>query len=59
MMNKIVKINGKILPRYGEIISDNALQFVKEIHENFNNRRLQLLKKRKGTLKKFLLMNLC
>jgi len=46
-MNKSIKINGKILPRYGEIITDQALQFVKEIHDKFNSKRLELLDKRK------------
>ena len=46
-MNKNIKINGKILPRYDEIISDEALQFVSEIHDQFNSRRLELLKERK------------
>ena len=36
-MTKSIKINGDILSKYSEIISDNALQFVKEIHEKFNN----------------------
>ena len=46
-MNKSIKISGKILPRYGEIISDEALLFIKEIHEKFNNTRIDLLEKRK------------
>ena len=46
-MNKNIKINGKILSRYSEIISDEALQFVQEIHQQFNNSRLELLSKRK------------
>lgn len=46
-MNKSIKISGKILSRYGEIISDKALQFVQEIHEQFNNTRLELLNERK------------
>ena len=46
-MNKNIKINGKILPRYKEIISDEALNFIKEIHDNFNSKRLELLKERK------------
>ena len=45
-MNKNIKISGKILSRYDEIITDKALQFVKEIHEKFNNKRLELLKER-------------
>jgi len=46
-MNKVIKINGKILSRYEEILSDQALRFVAEIHEKFNNKRLELVKKRK------------
>ena len=46
-MVKSIKINGKILARYNEIISDDALQFVQEIHEKFNNKRLELLNERK------------
>ena len=46
-MNKSIKINGKILPRYGEILSEDALQFVKEIHDKFNSKRLELLAIRK------------
>jgi len=46
-MSKSIKINGEILPRYGEILTIEALQFVQEIHEQFNNTRLELLKKRK------------
>ena len=45
-MTKSIKINGDILSKYSEIISDNALQFVKEIHEKFNSKRLELLKER-------------
>jgi len=46
-MNKSIKISGKILSRYSKIISNEALQFIKEIHEQFNNRRLTLLNERK------------
>ena len=46
-MNKNIKISGKILSRYDEIVSDEALQFVQEIHEQFNNTRLELLNERK------------
>ena len=46
-MNKNIKINGKILPRYGEILSEEALKFVQEIHEQFNKSRLELLNERK------------
>ena len=46
-MHKSIKINGRILSRYSEILSDDALQFVEEIHNSFNNKRLELLKERK------------
>ncbi len=46
-MNKNIKISGKILPRYNEIISEEALKFVQEIHEQFNKSRLELLSERK------------
>ena len=46
-MNKNIKISGKILPRYNEIISEEALKFVQEIQEKFNNKRLELLNERK------------
>ncbi len=46
-MNKNIKINGKILPRYDEILTEEALKFVQEIHEQFNKSRLELLSERK------------
>ena len=46
-MQHNIKISGKILSRYSEIVSDGALQFVQEIHEKFNNTRLKLLNERK------------
>ena len=46
-MLKNIKINGKILPRYDEILSKEALFFIQEIHEKFNSTRLELLEKRK------------
>ena len=48
-MSKSIKIDGKILsrPRYSEIISNEALQFIQEIHEKFNSKRLELLNERK------------
>ena len=46
-MNKSIKISGKILSRYSEIISNEALKFVREIHDQFNNTRLELLNERK------------
>ena len=42
-----IEISGKILSRYDEIISVEALKFVQEIHEQFNNVRLKLLSERK------------
>ena len=36
-MTKNIKISGKILSRYNEILSKEALEFIKEIHEKFNN----------------------
>ena len=47
IMNKTIKISGKILARYDEILSDEALTFIQEIHEKFNKVRLELLEKRK------------
>ena len=38
---------GKTVSRYDEILSDEALQFVQEIHEEFKYKRLELLDKRK------------
>tara|TARA_Y100000590_G_scaffold401933_1_gene487185 strand:- start:1361 stop:2971 length:1611 start_codon:yes stop_codon:yes gene_type:complete len=46
-MNKNIKISGKILSRYDEIISSEALEFIQEIHEKFNKKRLELLNERK------------
>jgi len=46
-MTKSIKIKGDILSRYSEIISDESLHFIKEIHEKFNEKRLELLKERK------------
>ncbi len=46
-MDKGIKINGKNLSRYGEIVSDEALQFIQKIHKQFNNTRLKLLNERK------------
>ena len=50
-MSKSIKISGKILARYNEIISDDALQLIQEIHEKFNNKRLELLNERKNRQK--------
>ena len=46
-MTKNIKINGDFLSRYGEIISNEALQFIQEIHQKFNFERLELLDERK------------
>ena len=50
-MNKSIKINGKILPRYDEIITDKSLKFIEEIHKEFNEKRLKLLDERKNRQK--------
>ena len=39
-MTKSIKIDGDFLSRYGEIKSNESLQFVQEIHEKFNSKRL-------------------
>lgn len=36
----------EVLPAYGEILTPEALTFLKELHENFNTRRKELLQKR-------------
>ncbi len=46
-MLKNIRISGKILSRYSEIVTDEALQFLQEIHERFNNKRLELIDERK------------
>ncbi|MBV6477793.1 MAG: Malate synthase A [Ignavibacteria bacterium] len=45
MKNKI-QITGILKNNYAEILSDDALDFVHELHKNFNERRLELLRKR-------------
>ena len=45
-MVKSIKISGKILSEYNEVLSDKALQFIQEIHEKFNGTRLKLLNQR-------------
>ena len=45
-MSNNIKIHGEILSRYNEIISDEALRFVQEIHKKFNINRLKLLNER-------------
>tara|TARA_B100000029_G_scaffold151244_1_gene146374 strand:+ start:12780 stop:14390 length:1611 start_codon:yes stop_codon:yes gene_type:complete len=46
-MNKNIKINGKILPRSSEILTDKAIEFINEIHTQFNKKRIDLLNERK------------
>ena len=46
-MTKSIKIDGDFLTKYNEIISNEALHFIQEIHEKFNPRRLELLNERK------------
>ena len=46
-MSHGIKFNGKILPRYNEILTEKALKFIQEIHEKFNSKRLELLAERK------------
>ena len=46
-MNNSIKVNGKILSRYNEILTDEALQFIQEIHEQFDSERLKLLNERR------------
>ena len=38
---------------YPEILTDSALEFIKVLHENFNTRRLELLKRREEEQKNF------
>ena len=46
-MSKNIKISGKILSRYDEILSDEAINFIEELHIKFNDERLMLLEERK------------
>jgi len=46
-MTKNIKISGNILSRYDEIVSNEAIKFIQEIHERFNGKRLELLNERK------------
>ena len=46
-MKKSIEINGEILSRYSEILSDKSLQFILDIHKHFDNKRLELLNERK------------
>lgn len=47
-----VTLVGEVLPAYGEILTSEALTFLKELHENFNGRRKNLLQKRVEKQKK-------
>lgn len=47
-----VTLAGELLPSYNEILTPEALTFLKELHENFNERRIQLLKKREEKQKR-------
>ncbi len=44
-----VKITGAFNPEYTEILTDEALQFIKALHQQFNEKRLELLENRKAT----------
>ena len=46
-MKKSIDISGEILSRYSEILSDEALQFILDIHKHFDSKRLELLNERK------------
>ena len=41
-----VTLVGEMLPAYNEILTPEALSFLKELHENFNERRTELLQQR-------------
>ena len=41
-----VTLAGEMLPAYNEILTPEALSFLKELHENFNGRRTRTFKKR-------------
>ncbi|MEI4801537.1 malate synthase A [Bacillus sp. FJAT-51639] len=47
-----VTLVGEVLPAYLEILTPEALTFIKELHENFNGRRKELLQKRVEKQKK-------
>ena len=38
-----VTLPGEMLPAYNEILTPEALSFLKELHGNFNERRIELL----------------
>jgi malate synthase len=42
-----VKISGKMTPEFEKILTPDALQFLADLHKEFNPRRLELLQKRK------------
>ena len=46
-MNKNINISGKILSRYNEILTKEALSLIEELHAKFNQERLKLLEVRK------------
>ena len=54
-MTKNIKISGKILARYGEILTDEALELIQEVHKKFNDGRLKLLNERGKRQKNILL----
>ena len=39
-----VTLPGEMLPAYNEILTPEALSFLKELHGNFNERRIELYK---------------
>lgn len=39
-----VTLVGEMLPAYNEILTPEVLSFLKELHENFNERRIELYK---------------
>jgi len=41
-----IKINASRTASYNEILTEQALAFITDLHQNFNNRRLELLSKR-------------
>jgi len=44
-----ISISGLFKPEFAEILTEEALQFIKALHEKFNPQRLELLEKRKLT----------
>lgn len=47
-----VKLNGSFTPDYERVLHVDSLKFVKRLHENFNERRLELLKRRETVQEK-------